>query len=547
MEASSCAIDPPPVKAERGCRIMVVDDDRTTREFLRLGLGKAGYEVISVEGVVAAKECFEKNGFDYFDCVVTDYQLIDGNGIDVLTWVKGGAPWLATVVITAESERSLIKDSLRSGAFDFLDKPVQIKRLSEVVSRAGGVSRQQKHSLDVETAVRDLGRAQESLLQAQTTGEQFSVDICFHPKLEAGGDFFTRFEPSPGQLFCLLTDVSGHDLQAAYISAYFQGMVRGMLKQGAGLDAIFSSFNQVLAANWDQSKAWTTRTSLAASALMFDFNSKTALVLTCGVPTPLFADFAGKLSVLGDNDGSPLGWFEEIKARSCIKKFDAGSVFYLWTDGLEELAVNLGVSPVCLGIYLQTARKSGNRPKELLDAKDDILFATVTLGDNGYSSPEFQPVVFETHHGAESDAIDEMQNIWRKSLRLAMPEINGALEHDIILASREIVLNAMNHGCQRDAGKQMSFQIVYFKTQRIFKILCEDPGEGHGFDIAAHEEKILANLAGEHLGLILARHLSSRITFERKGATVMMEFVVRKYEDEQGDIIGTGKTGFQKN
>ena len=77
------------------------------------------------------------------------------------------------------------------------------------------------------------------------------IDTFFRPKSEAGGDFLNHFGIGPHNHFVLLTDVSGHDLKAAFISAYFQGIVRGMLECDASVTKVFEFFNSFLLREWN--------------------------------------------------------------------------------------------------------------------------------------------------------------------------------------------------------------------------------------------------------------------------------------------------------
>jgi len=517
--------------------VLVVEDDLTSRQYLRLGLEKFGYNVILADALRNARQATQELGIQNLDCVVTDYRMPDATGLDVLAWVKQAAPWLSTIILTAESEKGLITDSLRGGAADFLEKPIQLAKLRDAISKSIETSHRNKYALEVESAVNDLARAQESLLQSQSSNKAFAVDICFHPKLEAGGDFFTHFQPSPGQLFCLLTDVSGHDLQAAYISAYFQGIVRGMLRGKSELNDIFAYFNQILVNEWNQSDGFGSSTSLAVCSMLFDFAKKDLTVLTFGTPAPVCILAGGKAQFLGESGGAPLGWFDELPTTALQHSFLEGECFYLWTDGLEDLAMRLGVTPLALGYYLQKMREEKQRPPELMGAGDDILFARVSLSPTLGGEGQFEPILFETYTGGDYECIDSLQSIWRSSLRLAFPRMESALEHDLLLACREIVLNAMQHGCKKDPSKQLTFQLAYNSLQKLVRIWCDDPGTGHDFNFIAHEQKVLEDMVGSHLGLILIKNLASDLKFERHGASVIIEFKISRYLEADAAAI----------
>jgi anti-sigma regulatory factor (Ser/Thr protein kinase) len=96
--------------------------------------------------------------------------------------------------------------------------------------------------------------------------------------------------------------------------------------------------------------------------------------------------------------------------------------------------------------------------------------------------------------------------------------------HDILLASREVALNAMEHGCGAQTGRWASFHAAYRASSNTIRIRIADPGPGHHFDLARHESRAAQELAEEHRGLILIRNLATQLAFERDGATVTMDF-----------------------
>jgi len=69
--------------------------------------------------------------------VLADYRMPGEDGIDLLNWLQVEDPSLATVIITGAAEKSVVEASLRGGASDYLEKPVETARLRESVNLAG--------------------------------------------------------------------------------------------------------------------------------------------------------------------------------------------------------------------------------------------------------------------------------------------------------------------------------------------------------------------------------------------------------------------------
>lgn len=511
----------PPARARR---VLVVEDDPINLTVLRLALEKGGYQVFKARDVHAAQEEFRRLGADHLDCVLSDYWLPDATGLDFLKWLKGEEPSLASVVLTTDHDRNLITESLRLGVVDYLEKPVNVPKLLAALDTASQQTNRQRHQQQSESAVEELGRIQRWMVRAVETQ---LIELCFHPKFEAGGDFLGRFEINPHSFCCLLTDVSGHDPQAAYISAYFHGIFRGMSLQGAPLTDIFGHFNHFLLNEWNPAEKMrhgAIGASVAAVALQVNFRRHIVSVLTNGAPMPVQVEPDGRAQWLGENGGPPLGWFPDLEIHTRQYSIAGGGTIYLWTDGLGDLADAVGVHPLSLAFALQEADRSGAKHPLLKSANDDILFAAVLLPENDPGVGLLQPLMLETHAGDQVGEIDEIAAGWQRNLRLALPGLSDAAEHDILLAAREAMLNALKHGCRGMAEKTVRFQASYHRLDHFIRLWIEDPGPGHDFDVSAHARQLAHQLIAEHRGLICIMHLARNVRFERGGATVILDF-----------------------
>ena len=506
----------------------MVEDDLVAQMVLRTTLHEHGYAVTAVASAEAAQEQLGIQGFDYFDCVVTDHWMSGLTGLELIEWINAEDANLATIMITATSDKDIVTESLRRGVMDFLEKPVSLQKLFSAVARAVGRTQLQRQMLRSDSAVKDLGRAQLWMAQTGQPVGKLQVDICLHPKLEAGGDCLGHFQISPEQYCCILTDVSGHDLQAAYISAYFQGVFRGMLQRSAPLAEIFAYFNDFLVYEWNQGEQLKAKnsvgTSLAATAVLLDSRRQTASVLICGAPAPIYVLPDGRARVMGDNSGPPLGWFPHIDIETSVHPTQRGGAIYLWTDGLNDLAEAQGLHPLCLAFALRRAKEKSAAAPWLDDAADDILCSTIHLPHEEQPERPLEPLIVEPYRGDQVADIDAVVADWRRNLKFAFPGINDTTEYNILLASREALLNALIHGCRRQAEKVVLFQMTYHPARDAVRIHVDDPGNGHEFDFTAHEEQTEVELIDEHRGLIFITNLAQSVKFERDGASLTLDF-----------------------
>ena len=106
-------------------RILVVDDEPSLRDVLKLGLTRAGFLVSTASTQSEAMAQIE----DHWDLVITDLQLPDGDGLSILRHVKEVSPETAVVVLTAHGSADTAVAAMKLGAHDYLTKPFDLDEL----------------------------------------------------------------------------------------------------------------------------------------------------------------------------------------------------------------------------------------------------------------------------------------------------------------------------------------------------------------------------------------------------------------------------------
>ncbi|MGZ5278839.1 MAG: sigma-54-dependent transcriptional regulator [Pseudobdellovibrionaceae bacterium] len=104
-------------------RILVVDDEESIREFLEIMLKKEGYEVTCAEDGAKARDILAKKSFDL---VISDLQMPNMTGIELLKFVKENYPDLVFMLITAFGTTESAVEAMKMGAYDYLTKPFKI-------------------------------------------------------------------------------------------------------------------------------------------------------------------------------------------------------------------------------------------------------------------------------------------------------------------------------------------------------------------------------------------------------------------------------------
>jgi two-component system response regulator PilR (NtrC family) len=113
--------------------ILIVDDERSMREFLGIYLRREGYRI---EAAAGGKEAIAALKARTFDLVITDLRMPDLDGLSILAQAKQLHPDTEVVVVTAFSTTETAIAAMKAGAHDYLTKPFKIDEVGLVVTRA---------------------------------------------------------------------------------------------------------------------------------------------------------------------------------------------------------------------------------------------------------------------------------------------------------------------------------------------------------------------------------------------------------------------------
>jgi two-component system, NtrC family, response regulator PilR len=113
--------------------VLVVDDDRSMREFLEILLVKEGYQVTLAESGERACEILADN---IFDLIITDIRMKEVNGIGVLKKAKQVSPDSIVVMISAFATADTAVEAMREGAYDYIPKPFKVREFKNIVKDA---------------------------------------------------------------------------------------------------------------------------------------------------------------------------------------------------------------------------------------------------------------------------------------------------------------------------------------------------------------------------------------------------------------------------
>lgn len=130
-------------------KILIIDDEPSVREVLKDILSDEGYEVLEapdgIEGLRIMKT-------EPIDLVFLDIWLPQMGGIDVLKLIKEEYPVVSVLIISGHANVDLAVKAIKMGAFDFLEKPLDLTRVLTLSRNALELEKLKKENRSLKTA-----------------------------------------------------------------------------------------------------------------------------------------------------------------------------------------------------------------------------------------------------------------------------------------------------------------------------------------------------------------------------------------------------------
>jgi two-component system, NtrC family, response regulator PilR len=126
--------------------VLVVDDEPDLCELLSITLKRMDLDPRTAGTVGAAQRMLKT---DRYDLCLTDMQLPDGDGLELVRWMQQYSPSVPVAVITAHGNMETAVRALKLGAFDFVSKPLDLADLRKLVATAVKMSGDQANETSV--------------------------------------------------------------------------------------------------------------------------------------------------------------------------------------------------------------------------------------------------------------------------------------------------------------------------------------------------------------------------------------------------------------
>lgn len=178
---------------------MCVDDERQLREFMQEELPRYGHRVTTFADGASALAALSSQSFD---CALVDLKMPGMNGLELIARLRESAPDLQSILLTGNADLNVAVQSMRLGAFDFLEKPCKLRELETALLRVAD-------KLALVRQCRKLERQVESQTAQKTT-----TLVGSHPSMQELQRIIQRVAPTNSTVLILGETGTGKELVA---------------------------------------------------------------------------------------------------------------------------------------------------------------------------------------------------------------------------------------------------------------------------------------------------------------------------------------------
>lgn len=139
--------------------ILVIDDDVSFCMLLNTFLTRKGFAVSTAYSIEEAKQLFDQTKFQL---ILTDVRLPDGDGVEILKYVKEENPTIQVILMTGYTDIKTAVNAMKLGAFDYVAKPINSDQILDTIKQALSKSTDKRTVSEPRTAARENSSEQVS-------------------------------------------------------------------------------------------------------------------------------------------------------------------------------------------------------------------------------------------------------------------------------------------------------------------------------------------------------------------------------------------------
>jgi sigma-B regulation protein RsbU (phosphoserine phosphatase) len=539
MAGASPQTVPAGVRPDLSGKVLVVDDERPNRLYLKKLLSSYGCEVSEAVDGPSALEMIHR---ERPDLILADVVMPGMDGFEFCGAVKALAATrdVPVIMVTAKGQIEDLKKGFDLGAMDYIRKPFDARELVLRVGNALALKRsndalahwKRRVSHELELA----GKIQQSMFSTEPLfSTPFEIRINYRSSMDVGGDAFDVIALPDGGCCVYVADVSGHGVAPAMISSMLKAtsteLIRTFYDRGPAF--ICNELHSRL-------RATLNNPAYYATLLLALYEPATGrwVCMNCGHPDPVVVCGGKPVAFPAGGGGIPVGmpigpdrpFAEEDQTvlESC-----PGMHILFYTDGLTE-ALHRETGEECGEETLKSlfARVSANPyaidcPAALLDVieaenyaigHDDCTAITIRMSD---PSGVLMDKTIAVEMQAVSDCTEEME-------RRLLEKADEDLAARVRLVAIEHGMNVVEHS---GLSTQDTIWMQLILNGQGCRLVCVDGGREWDLSRANATEPGLDEYAEGGRGLLITNVAADCVERYRRDARNVVSYVFRRQAD----------------
>ncbi|HYJ05991.1 MAG TPA: SpoIIE family protein phosphatase [Chthoniobacterales bacterium] len=323
-----------------GERILVADDDATSRKLLTRILTNAGFSCTQAPDGIEALKSLQA---DPPSLLLLDFDMPGMDGAEVLKQLRrddnAAIAQIPAIMLTGHGGEESEVLCLEAGADDFVTKPINqavLRARIDTQLRLRSMRNQlQKQNDELEAWRRNLERdleaarlTQQSLIpQKPPVLPGWEIAACYQPVIQVGGDIYGWLRMADGRTLFWIADATGHGASAALLTT----LAKLLFHHGTAehhtpteiMEAVNNDFRSIFGA----------RSFMTAMCVALDPVTGRATVVGAGHPPLLVARVGGRTESI-PSSAPPLGLLERSEFIETNVDLEPGDAFFLYTDGI---------------------------------------------------------------------------------------------------------------------------------------------------------------------------------------------------------------------
>ena len=158
----------------KAMKIAIVDDEQDMRQSISQWLALSGYDT---ETFASAQDALKVLGPDYPGIVISDIKMPGMDGMQFLKKLMGSDSALPVIMITGHGDVPMAVEAMRVGAYDFLEKPFNPDRMTELAKKAANARRLTLDNRALRRELSDGGQIMKKLIGQSPVMERLREDI----------------------------------------------------------------------------------------------------------------------------------------------------------------------------------------------------------------------------------------------------------------------------------------------------------------------------------------------------------------------------------